>query len=111
MLDAKLRERLRLEIGTLLKKFAITTVYVTRNQQETIAFGDRIAVMEQGRIAQIDTSQTIYQRLATRFVGAINSTSRPTFTANRVSFAARRISCWRRRTATQVTAISSVAPF
>lgn len=75
-LDAKLRERLRLEIGALLKKLAITAVYVTHDQQEAMALGDRIAVMEQGRIAQIDTPQAIYQRPATRFVadfvGAIN---------------------------------------
>ena len=75
-LDAKLRERLRLEIGGLLKKLAITAVYVTHDQQEAMALGDRIAVMEQGRIAQIDTPQAIYQRPATRFVadfvGAIN---------------------------------------
>lgn len=75
-LDAKLRERLRLEIGALLKRLAITAVYVTHDQQEAMALGDRIAVMEQGRIAQIDTPQMIYQRPATRFVadfvGAIN---------------------------------------
>ena len=75
-LDAKLRERLRIEIGALLKKLAITAVYVTHDQQEAMALGDRIAVMEQGRIAQIDTPQAIYQRPATRFVadfvGAIN---------------------------------------
>ncbi len=75
-LDAKLRERLRIEIGALLKKLAITAVYVAHDQQEAMALGDRIAVMEQGRIAQIDTPQAIYQRPATRFVadfvGAIN---------------------------------------
>ena len=75
-LDAKLRERLRQEIGALLKKLAITAVYVTHDQQEAMALGDRIAVMEQGRLVQIDTPQQIYQRPASRFVadfvGAIN---------------------------------------
>ena len=75
-LDARLRDRLRLEIGTLLKKLAITAVYVTHDQQEAMALGDRIAVMEQGRLVQIDTPQNIYQHPASKFVadfvGAIN---------------------------------------
>ncbi|WHS99851.1 MAG: ABC-type vitamin B12 transporter [Pantoea stewartii] len=75
-LDAKLRERLRADIGDLLKKLAITAVYVTHDQQEAMALGDRIAVMEQGRLVQIATPQAIYQRPASRFVadfvGAIN---------------------------------------
>ncbi|ERK13754.1 Spermidine Putrescine transport ATP-binding protein potA [Pantoea sp. AS-PWVM4] len=75
-LDARLRDRLRLEIGTLLKKLAITAVYVTHDQQEAMALGDRIAVMEQGRLVQIDTPQRIYQHPASKFVadfvGAIN---------------------------------------
>ncbi|WP_277966139.1 ABC transporter ATP-binding protein [Pantoea trifolii] len=75
-LDARLRDRLRLEIGALLKKLAITAVYVTHDQQEAMALGDRIAVMEQGRLVQIDTPQNIYQHPASKFVadfvGAIN---------------------------------------
>lgn len=75
-LDARLRDRLRLEIGSLLKKLAITAVYVTHDQQEAMALGDRIAVMEQGRLVQIDTPQNIYQHPASKFVadfvGAIN---------------------------------------
>ncbi|MBK4784371.1 MAG: ABC transporter ATP-binding protein [Pantoea sp. Pent] len=75
-LDARLRDRLRLEIGALLKQLAITAVYVTHDQQEAMALGDRIAVMEQGRLVQIDTPQNIYQRPASQFVadfvGAIN---------------------------------------
>ncbi|PIF21046.1 ABC transporter ATP-binding protein [Candidatus Pantoea floridensis] len=75
-LDARLRDRLRLEIGALLKKLAITAVYVTHDQQEAMALGDRIAVMERGRLVQIDTPQNIYQQPASKFVadfvGAIN---------------------------------------
>ncbi|MDZ7277710.1 ABC transporter ATP-binding protein [Pantoea eucrina] len=75
-LDARLRDRLRMEIGELLKQLAITAVYVTHDQQEAMALGDRIAVMEQGRLVQIDTPQNIYQRPASAFVadfvGAIN---------------------------------------
>jgi putative spermidine/putrescine transport system ATP-binding protein len=67
-LDAVLRERLRVEIGLLLREFGITAVYVTHDQAEAMAIGDRIAVMEKGRIAQIDKPQIIYHRPANDFV-------------------------------------------
>lgn len=75
-LDVKLRERLREDIALLLRKLNITAVYVTHDQQEAMALGDRIAILERGRIAQIGTPRDIYQQPATRFVadfvGAIN---------------------------------------
>ncbi|KAB8309550.1 ABC transporter ATP-binding protein [Erwinia endophytica] len=78
-LDVKLRDRLREDIGHLLRKLGMTAVYVTHDQQEAMALGDRIAVLERGRIAQIATPQAIYQHPATRFVadfvGAINCIS------------------------------------
>ena len=67
-LDAKLRESLRVDIDRLLRSLAITTVYVTHDQTEAMALGDRIAVMADGRIAQIGTPQDIYYRPATGFV-------------------------------------------
>ncbi|NDV88244.1 ATP-binding cassette domain-containing protein [Aurantimonas aggregata] len=67
-LDAVLREYLRVEIGALLRRFGITAVYVTHDQAEAMAIGDRIAVMQAGRIAQIDTPQEIYRRPANAFV-------------------------------------------
>jgi len=67
-LDAVLRERLRVEIGSLLREFGTTAIYVTHDQAEAMAIGDRIAVMQQGRIAQIDVPQTIYHRPANEFV-------------------------------------------
>ncbi|MDX8492480.1 ABC transporter ATP-binding protein [Mesorhizobium sp. VK22B] len=67
-LDAVLRERLRVEIGLLLREFGITAVYVTHDQAEAMAIGDRIAVMQKGRIAQIDVPQEIYHRPANDFV-------------------------------------------
>lgn len=67
-LDAVLRERLRVEIGLLLREFGITAVYVTHDQAEAMAIGDRIAVMEKGRIAQIDVPREIYHRPANDFV-------------------------------------------
>ncbi|SDM86626.1 putative spermidine/putrescine transport system ATP-binding protein [Franzmannia pantelleriensis] len=75
-LDAKLRDRLRIEIARLLKELGITAVYVTHDQSEAMALGDRIAVMHQGRIAQLGTPQEIYHRPASTFVadfiGAVN---------------------------------------
>jgi putative spermidine/putrescine transport system ATP-binding protein len=67
-LDAVLRERLRVEIGLLLREFGITAIYVTHDQAEAMAIGDRIAVMQRGRIAQIDRPQVIYHRPANDFV-------------------------------------------
>jgi putative spermidine/putrescine transport system ATP-binding protein len=67
-LDAKLREQLRVEIDRLLRSLGITAVYVTHDQAEAMALGDRIVVMDRGRIAQAGTPQEIYHRPATAFV-------------------------------------------
>ena len=67
-LDAKLRENLRVEIDRLLRSLGITTVYVTHDQGEAMALGDRIAVMDKGRIAQIGTPEVIYRAPANAFV-------------------------------------------
>ena len=67
-LDAKLREQLRVEIDRLLRQLRITAVYVTHDQAEAMALGDRIVVMERGRIAQAGTPQEIYHHPATAFV-------------------------------------------
>lgn len=67
-LDAVLRERLRAEIGLLLREFGITALYVTHDQAEAMAIGDRIAVMQAGRIVQIDRPSVIYHRPANDFV-------------------------------------------
>ena len=67
-LDAKLRKNLRVEIDRLLRSLGITTVYVTHDQGEAMALGDRIAVMDKGRIAQIGTPEEIYRAPANAFV-------------------------------------------
>jgi putative spermidine/putrescine transport system ATP-binding protein len=67
-LDAKLREDLRVEIDRLLRSLNVTTVYVTHDQAEAMALGDRIAVMAHGRIAQIGSPQDIYFAPADAFV-------------------------------------------
>ena len=67
-LDARLRDTLRVEINRLLRSLGITTVYVTHDQAEAMALGDRIVVMDHGRVAQIGTPRAIYEAPATRFV-------------------------------------------
>jgi putative spermidine/putrescine transport system ATP-binding protein len=81
-LDAKLRDILRLEIDTLLRSLGITTVYVTHDQAEAMALGDRIVVMDHGQVAHVGSPREIYQRPATRFVaGFIGTMNRLTGTA------------------------------
>jgi iron(III) transport system ATP-binding protein len=67
-LDAQLRVQMRSEIVRLQKELAITTIYVTHDQEEAMAISDRIAVMDNGQIAQIGTAQDLYQRPSSRFV-------------------------------------------
>ena len=67
-LDALLRERLRVEIDSLLRRLAITAVYVTHDQAEAMALGDRIVVMSHGRVAQVGTPREIYYKPANGFV-------------------------------------------
>jgi putative spermidine/putrescine transport system ATP-binding protein len=67
-LDARLRDTLRVEINRLLRTLGITAVYVTHDQAEAMALGDRIVVMDHGRIAQIGTPRQIYEAPASRFV-------------------------------------------
>jgi putative spermidine/putrescine transport system ATP-binding protein len=76
-LDAKLRDALRVEIDTLLRGLGITAVYVTHDQAEAMALGDRIVVMTKGRIAQIGRPRDIWFAPADRFVAEfIGTTSR-----------------------------------
>ena len=67
-LDAKLREDLRIEISALLRRLNITSIYVTHDQTEAMALGDRIVVMSHGRVEQVGSPREIYQRPASRFV-------------------------------------------
>jgi putative spermidine/putrescine transport system ATP-binding protein len=75
-LDAKLRESLRVDIDDLLRKAGITAIYVTHDQAEAMALGDRIVVMDHGEIVQIGTPTQIYHAPANAFVadfvGSVN---------------------------------------
>jgi iron(III) transport system ATP-binding protein len=66
-LDAKLRERLRVEIRELQRRLRITSIYVTHDQAEAMVISDRIVVMNQGRIEQIGEPTTIYRHPANSF--------------------------------------------
>jgi putative spermidine/putrescine transport system ATP-binding protein len=67
-LDARLREQLRQEIDTLLRALGITAIYVTHDQSEAMALGDRICVMDAGRIAQMGSGRDLYHHPANAFV-------------------------------------------
>jgi spermidine/putrescine ABC transporter ATP-binding subunit len=67
-LDRMLREQMQLEVRRLQQKLGLTAVFVTHDQEEALIMSDRIAVMEQGRIAQLGTPQEIYHHPANRFV-------------------------------------------
>jgi ABC-type Fe3+/spermidine/putrescine transport system ATPase subunit len=67
-LDATLREEMRFEIRRLHDEFRVTTVYVTHDQAEAMVTSDRIAVMNHGRIEQVDQPRVLYNKPTTRFV-------------------------------------------
>jgi iron(III) transport system ATP-binding protein len=67
-LDVELRERLALEVRSILKDAQTTALFVTHDQMEAFAIGDKIGVMSEGRLHQWDDAYTLYHRPATRFV-------------------------------------------
>src|SRR5712691_8779366 len=75
-LDAKLRVQMREELSRLQRQLAITTVYVTHDQEEAMAISDRIAVMRQGTIAQVGTAEELYRKprsaFVAQFIGRVN---------------------------------------
>jgi iron(III) transport system ATP-binding protein len=67
-LDAKLRLEMRGEIVRICREARITAVYVTHDQKEALAMADRIAVLADGRVAQVGTPRALYERPESRFV-------------------------------------------
>ncbi|MCS6849224.1 MAG: ABC transporter ATP-binding protein [Anaerolineae bacterium] len=67
-LDAQLRSSTRIEIRRLINRFAITTLYVTHDQTEATIMGDRLAIMDRGRVLQVGTYRDVYARPANAFV-------------------------------------------
>ena len=69
-LDAKLRVTMRTSLQQLHRRLGTTTVYVTHDQVEAMTLGQRVAVMRDGRIQQVDAPQTLYDEPANVFVAA-----------------------------------------
>jgi multiple sugar transport system ATP-binding protein len=67
-LDAKLRVQMRAEIHELQRRLNTTTIYVTHDQVEAMTMGDRVSVMNAGRLLQVDTPQVLYDGPANEFV-------------------------------------------
>ena len=67
-LDAKLRVQMRIEIAKLHQKLGTTIIYVTHDQTEAMTLGDRIVVMKDGVIQQVDTPQNLYEKPQNLFV-------------------------------------------
>nr|WP_208288488.1 ABC transporter ATP-binding protein [Halobacterium sp. R2-5] len=67
-LDARLRERLRVQVKEIQSELDITTVYVTHDQSEALAISDRVAVLNSGRVEQVGTPEEVYREPASRFV-------------------------------------------
>ena len=74
-LDLKLREQMQVELQAIQREVGITFVFVTHDQEEALTMSDRIAVFDQGRIAQVGTPAEIYERPATPFVASFVGTS------------------------------------
>lgn len=92
-LDARLRQRLRLTIREIQRELDTTTVYVTHDQAEALAISDRVAVINEGRIEQVGTPETVYRKPASRFVaefvgdtnlltGTVTRTTQPSLSVN-----------------------------
>jgi spermidine/putrescine transport system ATP-binding protein len=67
-LDLKLRKGLQVELKKIQREVGITFVYVTHDQEEALTMSDRIAVMNRGKVEQIDEPETVYERPTTTFV-------------------------------------------
>ena len=67
-LDAKLRASARLDLKQFQQRVGVSTIYVTHDQVEAMGLGDRIAVLNQGRLQQVGTPEQIYHRPANTFV-------------------------------------------
>jgi spermidine/putrescine transport system ATP-binding protein len=69
-LDLKLRHRMRDELRAIQRRTGITFIYITHDQSEVLAMADRVAVMNEGRIEQIETPDNLYAQPATAFVAS-----------------------------------------
>ena len=75
-LDKKLREQMQIELRALQQEVGITFVFVTHDQEEALSMSDRIAVVSEGRVLQVDSPERLYERPSSRevadFIGTMN---------------------------------------
>ena len=83
-LDAKLRAQMRTEIAKLHLKLGTTFIYVTHDQTEAMTMGDRIVVMKDGIIQQVDTPQALYEKPCNKFVAGFLGSPQMNFIENAV---------------------------
>ena len=83
-LDAKLRVQMRKEIAALHRRVGATTIYVTHDQTEAMTMGDRIVVMNAGRVEQVGTPMELYRHPANRFVAGFLGSPSMNFVAGRI---------------------------
>ena len=69
-LDAKLRVQMRAEVARIQRRMGVSTIYVTHDQVEAMTMGDRVSVMRDGHLQQVDTPQTLYDSPDNVFVAA-----------------------------------------
>jgi iron(III) transport system ATP-binding protein len=74
-LDAKLRQRIGVELKRLQRDLGITTIFVTHDQTEALELSDRIAVMREGRVEQVGTPREVYEQPGSAFVADFVGTS------------------------------------
>ena len=75
-LDARLRDQVRAQLHELHERLGFTAVFVTHDQSEALALGDRLAIMRAGRIEQLDTPQRVFEEPATEYVAGLSSACR-----------------------------------
>jgi len=76
-LDLKLRQKMRSELRAIQKRVGITFIYITHDQGEALTMSDRIAVMNEGRIEQVDSCQAVYEQPKTPFVASFVGENNP----------------------------------
>lgn len=69
--DAKIRQQMRVELNRLQNEVSTTTIYVTHDYQEALALGDRIAILNHGKIVQIGTGEELYYNPVNEFVASL----------------------------------------
>ena len=84
-LDAGLRVQMRAELSRLHDRFRVTTMYVTHDQVEAMTMGDRIAVMNSGRLQQVDAPETLYDNPTNLFVAGFIGSPRMNFVPGQIT--------------------------